>query len=140
MGIQFVHVPRTHCNTHPPSRQSDDAFHYCSRLTTAVVLRDEIEEFVSKEPIGGWWNDYPRVHEKRPRTYCFLVRCNIQERLGLGRSTQLQTNIHRMLRGIRSISPEGLGFYFDSIDSKLSAYENLTLLELAMKIKNHRAN
>ncbi len=41
-----------------------------------------------------------------------------------------------MLRRIPSISPEGLDSYFDSIDSKLSVYENLeeapTLLELAI--------
>jgi hypothetical protein len=35
---------------------------------------------------------------------------SIPERLGLVRSTPLQTNIHGMLMGVPSISPEGLVF------------------------------
>ena len=62
----------------------------------------------------------------------FLVRCNIPERLGLVGSTTLQTNFHGMLMGIPSVSTEGLGSTFGSIDSKLSAYENLPLLDLAV--------
>jgi hypothetical protein len=37
-----------------------------------------------------------------------------------------------MLEHIPSISPEGLNAHVDSINSKLSAYEGLTMLELAI--------
>ena len=37
-----------------------------------------------------------------------------------------------MLEHIPSISPEGLNAHFDSIDSKLSAYDGSTMLELAI--------
>ena len=118
----------------PPSVKAigHAAFKYCSQLTTAVVLCEEIEEFVLGDPMRGWWNDYPGVHEKRLRAYCFLVRCNIPNRVGLVGARKLRTNIHEMLRGIPLISPKGLGFYFDSIDSKLSVYEGSTVLELAI--------
>jgi len=89
-------------------------------LTTDVVLCEEIEEFVLGDPMRGWWDNYPGVHEKCLRTYCFLVRCNIPNRVGFVGARKLRTNIHEMLRGIPLISPKGSGFYFDSIDSKLS--------------------
>ncbi len=81
-----------------------------------------------------WWNH--GVHE-RLSTYCFLVRCNIPECVGLVRPRKWHANIHGMLRHIPSISPKGsLNSYLDSIDSKLSVYKNLedalTLLELAI--------
>ncbi len=77
-----------------------------------------------------WWNN--GVHEKCLSTYCFFVRLIIPERVGLVRSTTWQTNIHGMLERIPSISPEGLNAHFCSIDSKLSAYEGSTMLELAI--------
>ena len=43
-----------------------------------------------------------------------------------------RSDIHDRLRRIPSISPKGLNAHFDSIDSKLSAYENTTLLELVI--------
>ncbi len=52
--------------------------------------------------------------------------------MGLVRSTTLQTNIHGMLELIPSIYPEELNAHFDSIDSKLSAFEGSTMLELAI--------
>jgi hypothetical protein len=59
--------------------------------------------------------------------------------VGLVRSATLQTSIHGMLEGIPSISPKSLNAYFDSINSKLSAYEaklsaynGSTMLELAI--------
>ena len=105
------------------------AFLDCSNLTT-ITFCDKIEEFVSEESMRGWWNN--GVHEKCLSTFCFLVRFNIPERLGLVRSTTWQTNIHGMLERIPSISPKGLNAHFDSIDSKLSAYEGSTMLELAI--------
>ena len=76
----------------PPSVKAigHAAFKYCSQLTTAVVLCEEIEEFVLGDPMRGWWNDYPGVHEKRLRTYCFFVRCNIPERVCLLQATKWQ--------------------------------------------------
>jgi len=122
----------------PPSvREIDDeAFYICSNLTT-VQFCGEIEEFVSVESMRHWWSN--GVHEKCLRTYCFFVRCNIPERVGLVRSATLQTNIHGMLERIPAISSEGLNTHFCSIDSKisayeakLSAYEGSTMLELAI--------
>jgi hypothetical protein len=115
----------------------DNAFHFCSGLTS-VQFCDEIEEFVSGESMRHWWNN--GVHEKCLSTYCFLVHFNIPQRLHLVRARMWQTNIHRMLMHIPSIfscfSRNCLDLYFDSIDSKLSVYENLndapTLLELAI--------
>jgi hypothetical protein len=58
------------------------------------------------------------------------------ERLGLLLPRMWQSDIHDMLGGIPSISPEGLDSYFCSIDSKLSVYKKLkdapALLELAI--------
>jgi hypothetical protein len=61
-----------------------------------------------------------------------LVRFNIPERLGLVRATQWQDSIHGMLMRIPFISKNGMDSYFRSIDSKLSAYEGSTMLELAI--------
>jgi hypothetical protein len=115
----------------PPAVRSIDetAFKYCSNLTT-VRFCDEIEEFVSGESMRHWWNN--GVHEKCLSSYCFFVRFNIPNRVDLVQTTTLQTNIHGMLERIPSISPEGLNAHFCSIDSKLSAYEGSTMLELAI--------
>jgi hypothetical protein len=122
----------------PPSvREIDErAFEECSNLTT-VQFCDEIEEFVYAESMRHWWNN--GVHEKCLSTYCFFVRCNIPERVGLVRSATLQTNIHGMLERIPSPYPKSLNAHLCSIDSKLSAYEaklsayeGSTMLELAI--------
>jgi hypothetical protein len=57
---------------------NDLAFRGCSQLTR-VVFCDEIEEFVSRDAMRGWWHQ--GVHAKTPSTYCFLVKCNIPQRL-----------------------------------------------------------
>ena len=123
----------------PPSvREIDDeAFRGCLSLTT-VQFCDDIEEFVSSGSMRDWWNH--GVHEKCLSTYCLLVHFNILQRVHLVRARMWQTNIHGMLMHIPSICPglsrNCLDLYFDSIDSKLSVYENLndapTLLELAI--------
>jgi hypothetical protein len=135
LGQMHSYIAHCFAKFDPPIRQGDwpCCIQICSQLTTAVVLCEEIEEFVLGDPMRGWWNDYPGVHEKRLRTYCFLVRCNIPNRVGLVGARKLRTNIHEMLRGIPLISPKGLGIYFDSIDSKLSVYEGSTVLELAIR-------
>ena len=122
----------------PPAVKEIDetAFKECSNLTS-VQFCDEIEEFVSAESMQHWWNN--GVHGKCLSTYCFFVRYNIPERVGLVRSATLQTSIHGMLERIPSISLIRLNAHFDSIDSKLSAYEaklsayeGSTMLELAI--------
>ena len=126
-----------HTDIPPAVRAIDEmAFEECSNLTT-VQFCDEIEEFVFGESIRHWWNN--GVHEKCMSMHCFLVQFNIPERLGLVRSATWQTNIHGMLERIPSISPKRLNAHFDSVDSKLSAfeamlsaYEGLTMLELAI--------
>jgi hypothetical protein len=111
-------------------REIDEmAFEDCSNLLT-VRFCDEIEEFVSGESMRHWWNN--GVHEKCLSMYCLLVRFNIPERLGLVRATQWLDSIHGMLTRIPFISKNGMDSYFRSIDSKLSAYEGSTMLELAI--------
>ncbi len=103
----------------------------------------------------GWWNQ--GLHEKGLSTYCFLVRCNIPQRLSLFRIRNWQDNIHEMLgriplftsedtntwrgniipRRTPTISTEILSTHFGSIDSKITLYEQIlrdapTLLELAI--------
>ena len=77
-----------------------------------------------------WWNN--GVHDKCLSTNCLLVRFNILERLGLVRATQWQDRIHEMLMRIPFISKNGMDSYFRSMDSNLSAYEGLKMLELAI--------
>jgi hypothetical protein len=122
----------------PPAVKEIDetAFGECSDLTS-VQFCDEIEEFVSAESMRHWWNN--GVHEKCLSTYCFFVRCNIPKRVGLVRSATLQTSIHGMLERIHYITRKRYNAHFDSIDSKLSAYEaklsayeGSTMLELAI--------
>ena len=119
----------------PPAIKTIDAkaFKRCSDLTT-ITFCDKIEEFVSGESMRDWWNS--GVHEKCLSTYCFFVRCNIPERLGLVSPRKWRSDIHDRLRRIPSISPKGLDSHFHSIDSKLSVYDELkdapALLELAI--------
>jgi hypothetical protein len=109
----------------PPAVKTiyDSAFNGCSSLTN-VKFFDEIEKFVCCEAMWGWWNQ--GVHEKSLSTYCFLVRCSIPARFsGLALVSSWQANIHDMLRRIPTVSAEVLNVYFDTIESKLTAYENL---------------
>jgi hypothetical protein len=111
----------------------DKAFDGCLNLTN-VMFCDIIEECVSAESMRDWWSQ--GVHEKSLTTYCFLVRCSIPEHLGLVLLRSLKANIHKLLKRIPSISPEGSDAYFASINSKLTDYENMSeapmLLELAI--------
>ena len=52
------------------------AFQSCQK----VEFNTEIEEFVSVESIRDWWSN--GVSELSLKTYAFLTRCNIPERLG----------------------------------------------------------
>ena len=45
--------------------------------------------------------------------------------MGLAKMSSWQVNIHEMLRIIPSISTENMKEYFDTIDAKLTVYENL---------------
>jgi hypothetical protein len=99
------------------------AFEFCSNLT-CVKFCDEIEKFVPYETMQLWWNQ--GSHTMTLSTYCFLVRCGIPKRLsGLAMVSSWQANIHDMLRGIPTITDEGMSAYFDAIDSKITAYEHL---------------
>lgn len=112
---------------------NEKAFHGCSGLTN-VFFCNEIEEFVSGSSMRDWWNN--GVHENCLSTYCFLVQCNILERVGLILPRMWHSEIYDMLQRIPSISPEGLQSHFRFIDSKLSVYDELkdspALLELAI--------
>jgi hypothetical protein len=126
-SLQRIVIPQSVTAIH------EEAFGNCFDLAS-VVFCDEIEEFVSCDSIGGWWNH--GAHKRAPRTYCFLKRCNIPERLCLVRPKKWQTSIHGMLSRIPVIPPRALNSYFDSIDAKLSTYERFEdtpmVLELAI--------
>ena len=119
---------------HPEVKTIDDtAFVKCSNLTN-VEFCNEIEEFVSCDAMRDWWNQ--GVHKRSLSTYCFLVKCNIPERLDRLQVRNWQANIFNMLRRIPSICTKDVDSFFVSIDSRLSSYENLkcfpALLELAI--------
>ena len=107
------------------------AFLGCTNLTR-VRFCDEIEQFVSCDAMRGWWNQ--GVGYKSLSTYCFLVRCNIIERLSFVRVPSWQSKIYKMLERISSIHYKGMESYFLYIDSRLKLYDDLkdkpTLLEL----------
>jgi len=94
----------------------------------------------ASEAMQGWWNQglcENRVHETTLRTYHFLFRCSIPQRLGAVPSPSCQANVYEMLRCIPSKSIGDLNAHLDSIDSKLTTYEFLIeevspLLELAI--------
>ena len=70
-------------------------------------------------------------------TYCFLMQCNIPERVGVIKPREWKRNIHDMLKLIPSISSVDLDAFLDSIDAKLFNYLLLLqdvapLLELAI--------
>jgi hypothetical protein len=89
-----------------------------------VKFSDEVEELVSCETMREWWNQ--GVHEKSLSTHCFLVRCSIPERiLGLALVSSWKINIYNTLKFIPTIATEGMNAYFDTMDSKRSACENL---------------
>jgi hypothetical protein len=115
----------------------EDAFSCCSELTS-VEFCEEIEEFVSGESMRDWWNH--GVHDKSLSTYCFFVRCNIPERVGLVQARKWQFNIHEMLEHIPSVTPEDLSAYFESIDSKLSVYDNLKDVPMLLELAIYRNN
>jgi hypothetical protein len=128
-SLQSIIIPHTVRAIHK------EAFSRCTSLTS-VMFCDEIQEFVTtKESMRDWWNH--GVHEKSLSTYCFLLNCNIPQRLDLLRLSEWQINIHEMLRRIPLISAEDMDAYFDTINSRLSNYEHYLkdapiLLELAI--------
>ena len=126
-SLQYILIP-------PTVKTIDDtAFKDCSNLTS-VKFCEEIEEFVACEAMQHWWNQ--GVHERSLSTYRFFVECSIPKRLGLIRVLRWRANIYDMLRRIPTIRPKGMESYFNSIDSRLSFYEDLkdtpALLELAI--------
>ncbi len=96
--------------------------HICSNLSN-MEFCPQIEEYVSCEAMRDWWNH--GVNERCLRTYCFLVRCSIPERLSLVRVQCWRADIYDMLGRIPTVSKEGMESFFVSIDSRLSLYENL---------------
>ncbi len=94
----------------------------------------EIKVFMIYNAMRDWWNQ--GLHAKSLSTYCFLVKCNIPDRLGLMQVRSWQATTYEMLRHIPTIQPSGLNVYFDSIDCKHYCYENLkdvpTLFELVI--------
>jgi hypothetical protein len=113
----------------PPAVKAidDSAFKGCSNLTHVEFCK-KIEQFVSCKAMRDWWNQ--GLHEKTLSTYCFLVKSNIPDQLGLVQVKIWQANIYDMLRCIPSIPT------IDSMEAKLSLYENLeetpALLKLAI--------
>ena len=100
-----------------------------------VQFCDDVEEFVSGGSIREWWDN--GTSERSLKTYNFLIRCKVPERLEQLIVKQWHANIHEMIRGIPCIGIRALDDYLNTIDSTLVVYETLTddvipLLELAM--------
>ncbi len=113
----------------------DTAFLRCSNLTN-IEFCGHIEEFVTSEPMRGWWNQ--GLHERCLSTYCFLVRCSIPARFsGLALVSSWRANIDSMLRNIPTIAATNLKAHFDAIDARLNIYENMSeapmLIELVIQ-------
>lgn len=127
-SLQRIDIPRAVTSI------QDNSFSNCFNLTH-VRFCEEIENFVSGESMRGWWNQMNH-RMSMISTYCFLVRRNIPERVDLLGVRMWQANIQEKMRQIPSVLSMDLNSYFDSIESKLSVYENLkttlTLLELAI--------
>lgn len=106
----------------PAVKEIDDtAFKGCSNLTK-VVFCNKIEEFVSCNAMRNWWHQ--GLHKKSLSTHRFIVKCNISHRLSRVRVRCLRDDIYNMLKHIPKL-PKGLSDYFDTIHSKLAAYERL---------------
>lgn len=92
--LQNIVIPRAVKKVH------DDALKDCSNLTS-IVFCNEIEEIVSSDSMRTWWNQ--GFHERSLTTYSFLVRFNIQQRLGSVLVRSWRDAIHNMLRRIPTI-------------------------------------
>jgi hypothetical protein len=131
-SLERIRIPPTIKAIH------DSAFKGCSQLNR-VVFRNEIEEFANCDAMRGWWDQVlheNRVHEATLKTYHFLFRCSIPERLGAV-PIPLQANVYEMLRCIPTMPVVNLNAHLDSIDSRLTSYEYLIeeifpFLELAI--------
>jgi len=85
------------------------------------VVFSRIRDFVTtNESIRNWWKD--GTHKNSLKTYYFLVRNNIPQRIEELRPMQWQADIHDMLALIPSLS-----CIFEMIDEKLELYEHLML-------------
>jgi len=101
----------------------ESAFNYCSSLTR-VRFCDKVEEFISSFAMQNWWEI--GCHQKSLLTYFFLVKRSIPERLmGLSFMSSWQVCLYNMLGSIPTIAYGYLDAYFDTIDVKLTTYENL---------------
>ena len=111
-------------------------FHGCTSLMT-VDFCTEIQELISGLLSSAWWNQDDS--NKVWRTYMFLTQERIAERLRLY-PMELRSSIHDMIKRVPSIAFSELQNYHDSINFKLTTYEELnetskaatTLLELAL--------
>jgi hypothetical protein len=75
-----------------------------------------------------------------PQNIHFFVQCNIPERFGFVQATKWQVNINEMLTRVPSIPSEDLSAHFDSINSKLSIYENLKDAPMLLKLAIYQNN
>ena len=98
------------------------------------------EELV--EPLKGWWpaGQYASFYVVPSKTFQFLAKCSIAERLKSVGVMNWRINIKNMVEGISSLRSDDATAYFDNIHSKLVTYEHeyhqlkaaTSLLELAL--------
>lgn len=110
-----------------------DAFENCPMLV-AVEFCEEIEDFVSQEPVQDWWTRGSHDHNTLI-VYSFLAEKGIPGRLSKMKG-KWWNNIHDMLKRLHSIEKNKETKYRDAIDAKLTVYEELrdvaSELELAL--------
>jgi hypothetical protein len=78
----------------------DNPFQSCSKLMN-VQFCPQIEEFISSKAMLTWWDR--GVHKRCPRTYSFLMKFNIPDRLGHVIAPTWRADIYRMLNLIPRI-------------------------------------
>jgi hypothetical protein len=106
----------------------DNAFQSCSNLTN-VQFCFQVEDFVSRLT---WWDR--GVHKRCPRTYSFLMKFNIPDRLGHVIAPTWRADIYRMLNLIPRISAESLTLQFSIIESILTLYERINLYPMLLEL------
>ena len=103
---------------------AEDAFEGCRSLVNIQFCR-EVEDFVSDASLREWWNN--GFHELSLRTYSFLVKDDVPNRLGQIYARALKNNIYALFQRIPLVfSSDGEEDGYDDDDDK---YEYFKLID-----------
>jgi hypothetical protein len=103
---------------------AEDAFEGCRSLVNIQFCR-EVEDFVSDASLREWWNN--GFHELSLRTYSFLIKDDVPNRLGQIYARALKNNIYALFQRIPLVfSSDGEEDGYDDDDDK---YEYFKLID-----------